>query len=102
MRRSGIDMFFFQERMMMEAEPLRLLRRSALSLLPNLSRPLRWSSISTPVHVIMFQVWRFDLTDQLLGNLGEEGGLLGSAAIAANYKSANKAVKAMLQLDMVA
>jgi leucyl aminopeptidase len=31
---------------------------------------------------------------------GEEAGLLGSQAIASSYKSANKAVKAMLQLDM--
>lgn len=33
---------------------------------------------------------------------GEEGGLLGSQAISANYKSAGKQVKAMLQLDMTA
>ncbi|KDQ19010.1 hypothetical protein BOTBODRAFT_481275 [Botryobasidium botryosum FD-172 SS1] len=31
---------------------------------------------------------------------GEEGGLLGSQAIATNYKSAGKSVKAMMELDM--
>ena len=31
---------------------------------------------------------------------GEEGGLLGSQAIASSYKTAGKAVKAMFQLDM--
>ncbi|KDQ19012.1 hypothetical protein BOTBODRAFT_28491 [Botryobasidium botryosum FD-172 SS1] len=33
---------------------------------------------------------------------GEEGGLLGSQAIATNYKSAGKAVKAMIEFDMTA
>ena len=32
---------------------------------------------------------------------GEEGGLLGSARTASQYKSAGKTVRAMLQLDMV-
>jgi len=32
--------------------------------------------------------------------LGEEGGLLGSNAIATSYKSAGKAVRAMVNLDM--
>lgn len=31
---------------------------------------------------------------------GEEAGLLGSQAIASNYKSAGKAVKAFMELDM--
>jgi len=33
---------------------------------------------------------------------GEEGGMLGSTVVAANYKSAGKAVRAMFQMDMVA
>jgi len=33
---------------------------------------------------------------------GEEGGLLGSQAIASNYNSGGKAVKAMMNLDMTA